>query len=81
MDLHAAMRLLADTDAMLEVLRQGSQPPSGRLVVSAPVSMTLDLLCAAPACISVAHPPIELEVRLNDRRMTRRTVNAFDTVG
>ena len=60
-------RSLVDTEAMLEAVRQGDQPPSGRLVVSAPVSMTLGLLAPHLHAFQDAHPAIELEVRLNDR--------------
>jgi DNA-binding transcriptional LysR family regulator len=60
-------RVLADTDATLEALRQGDARPSGRLVVSAPVSLTLGLLAPHLHAFQDAHPQIELEVRLNDR--------------
>ncbi|WP_298233829.1 LysR family transcriptional regulator [uncultured Azohydromonas sp.] len=60
-------RVLSDTDAMLEALRASAQQPVGRLVVSAPVSLTLSLLSPYLHAFQDLHPKVELEVRLNDR--------------
>lgn len=60
-------RVLSDTEAMLEALRASGQQPVGRLVVSAPVSLTLSLLSPYLHAFQDLHPKVELEVRLNDR--------------
>ena len=59
-------RVLADTEATLGELREHQDGPAGRLVVSAPVSLTLGLLAPALHEFQAAHPAVELEMRLND---------------
>ncbi|NML18579.1 LysR family transcriptional regulator [Azohydromonas caseinilytica] len=59
-------RVLADTEATLGGLREHQDGPSGRLVVSAPVSMTLGLLAPVLHEFQAVHPAVELEMRLND---------------
>ncbi|MCR5884647.1 LysR family transcriptional regulator [Rhizobacter sp. J219] len=58
---------LAETDRVLEELRAADRGPSGRLVISAPVSMTLGFLAPHFHAFQDRYPAVELEVRLNDR--------------
>lgn len=60
-------QVLAETDAVLEAIRASGQTAEGRLVVSAPVSLTLGFLAPQLRAFQEAHPAIELELRLNDR--------------
>lgn len=62
-----ALRVLSDTEATLDELRSAGGAPCGRLVVSAPVSLTLSLLSPYLHAFQELHPAVELEVRLNDR--------------
>ena len=63
-------RSLVETEAMLEAVRQGDQPPSGRLVVSAPVSMTLGLLAPHLHAFQDAHPQSSWRCVLTIERST-----------
>lgn len=60
-------RVLADTEATLADLRDDAQGPSGRLVVAAPVSLTLAYLGAHFCRFRSAWPGIALDVRLSDQ--------------
>jgi DNA-binding transcriptional LysR family regulator len=57
---------LAATDRLLDDLRAADRALTGRLVISAPVSMTLGLLATHLHAFQDLHPALELEVRLND---------------
>ncbi|MBL0729418.1 LysR family transcriptional regulator [Piscinibacter sp. HJYY11] len=59
--------MVAETDRVLEELRASDRGPSGRLVISAPVSMTLGVLAPHFHAFQERYPAVELEVRLNDR--------------
>lgn len=60
-------RVVQDTDETLSALREAGGKPRGRLVVSAPVSLTLAWLGAHLYDFAQAHPEVDLEVRLSDR--------------
>jgi len=60
-------RVLADTAETLSALRDAEGRPTGRLVVSAPMSLTLGFLGRQLHDFREAHPEVELEVRLGDR--------------
>lgn len=60
-------RVVQDTDETLSALREQGGKPRGRLVVAAPVSLTLSWLGAHLHDFAEAHPEVELEVRLSDR--------------
>ena len=62
-----ARGVLADTADMLSALRDSRVRPSGRLVVAAPVSLTLGFLGDHLHAFRDAHPEVQLEVRLSDR--------------
>lgn len=62
-----ARRVLADTEQTLAALRTGREAVGGRLVVAAPVSLTLAHLAAHLHAFQSAHPDVELELRLSDR--------------
>jgi DNA-binding transcriptional LysR family regulator len=61
------LRVLADTDETLGALRDARGEPAGRLVVSAPVSLTLAFLAPHLHAFQDRHPAVALEMRLNDR--------------
>jgi len=60
-------RVVEDTDETLSVLREEGGKPRGRLVVAAPVSLTLAWLGEHLQAFAQAHPEVEMEVRLSDR--------------
>lgn len=60
-------RTLADTEHTLTDVRSVSRGLTGRLVVAAPVSLTLSHLHVHLHAFQAQHPGIELEMRLNDR--------------
>jgi len=62
-----ARRVVADTTDMLSALRDSQARPSGRVVVSAPVSLTLGFLADHLQAFREAFPQVQLEVRLTDR--------------
>jgi DNA-binding transcriptional LysR family regulator len=60
-------RVLQDTDETLNSLRDVGGKPRGRLVVAAPVSLTLSWLGQHLHEFADEHPEVQLEVRLSDR--------------
>ncbi len=62
-----ARRVLADTEQTLAALQASRGAIGGRLVVAAPVSLTLCLLAPQLHAFQAEHPGIELELRLSDR--------------
>jgi DNA-binding transcriptional LysR family regulator len=60
-------RVVQDTDATLSAIRDAAGKPRGRLVVAAPVSITLGWLAPHLHDFREAHPDIELELRLSDK--------------
>jgi DNA-binding transcriptional LysR family regulator len=60
-------RVVADTENTLEAIRDAGDAPGGRLVVSAPVSLTLGFLGPHLHAFQALHPKVSLEVRLTDR--------------
>lgn len=60
-------RVMDDTEQTLSQLREHSAGLSGRVVISAPVSLTLAFLGEHLHAFQRLHPQIELDVRLNDR--------------
>jgi len=60
-------RMLEDTERTLSDVRSASRGLTGRLVVAAPVSLTLSHLHVHLHAFQAQHPGIELEMRLNDR--------------
>lgn len=60
-------RALADTEQMLGSMHAASRALSGRLVVAAPVSLTLAFLAGHLHAFQAEHPGVELELRLSDR--------------
>jgi DNA-binding transcriptional LysR family regulator len=60
-------RVLDDTERTLGAIRAAQGELSGRLVLAAPVSLTLSFLKDHLHAFQVAHPGIELELRLSDR--------------
>jgi DNA-binding transcriptional LysR family regulator len=60
-------RVLEETDALLDTLRSTVEKPSGRLVVAAPVSLTLGMLSPYFQAFQELYPEVELELRLSDR--------------
>ena len=61
-------RVVQDTEQTLSALREVGGKPRGRLVVAAPVSMTLAWLGPHLYDFAAAHPDIELEVRMSDHQ-------------
>lgn len=61
------LRVLADTEATLDALHGARSEPAGRLVVSAPVSLTLAFLAPHLHAFQDRHPAVKLDLRLNDR--------------
>ena len=61
-------RVLQDTEHTLGALRDAGGKPRGRLVVAAPVSLTLGWLAPHLADFATQHPEVELDIRLSDRR-------------
>ncbi|MCZ4317283.1 LysR family transcriptional regulator [Comamonadaceae bacterium G21597-S1] len=61
------LRVLADTDQTLGLLREQRGEPAGRLVVFAPVSLTLSVLAPHLHVFQQQHAAITLELRLDDR--------------
>jgi DNA-binding transcriptional LysR family regulator len=59
-------RVACDTEEMLHRLEAAKQQLTGRLVVEAPVSLTLAALSAHFLAFQAAYPDITLDVRLND---------------
>lgn len=59
-------RVLQDTEDTLGALRDAGGKPRGRVVVAAPVSLTLAWLGQALQGFASEHPDVELEVRLSD---------------
>jgi DNA-binding transcriptional LysR family regulator len=59
-------RVVEDTDETLGALRDEGGKARGRLVVAAPVSLTLSWLGDHLHAFAAEHPAIELEVRLSD---------------
>jgi len=60
-------RMLEETDALLDALRSTVEKPAGRLVVAAPVSLSLGLLSPYFQAFQELYPEVELELRLSDR--------------
>jgi DNA-binding transcriptional LysR family regulator len=60
-------RVLADTEDTLNAIRDAGQAPAGRLVVAAPVSLTLGWIGTHLLDFASRHPGVQLEVRLSDR--------------
>lgn len=60
-------RVLQDTDATLSAIREAGGKPRGRLVVAAPVSLTIGWLAPHLHAFREQHPELELELRLSDR--------------
>lgn len=60
-------RVLADTEATLDAVREPDAALDGRLVVAAPVSLSLSYLHDHLHAFRRRHPAIVLEVRLDDR--------------
>jgi DNA-binding transcriptional LysR family regulator len=60
-------RVLADTEATLESVRGPGTAVDGRLVVAAPVSLSLTFLHDHLHAFRRRHPAVVLEVRLDDR--------------
>jgi DNA-binding transcriptional LysR family regulator len=60
-------RVIADTENTLQAIRDAGDSPNGRLVISAPVSLTLGFLADHLHAFQAMHPRIVLEVRLTDR--------------
>ena len=60
-------RVLDDTERTLGAIRTARGELSGRLVLAVPVSLTLAFLKDHLHAFQVAHPGIELELRLSDR--------------
>lgn len=59
-------RVIADTESTLQAIRDAGDSPSGRLVISAPVSLTLGFLSDLLHAFQEMHPRVVLEVRLSD---------------
>lgn len=59
-------RVVRDTEDTLGAIRDAGATPTGRLVVAAPVSITLGWLGDLLHDFASEHPAIELEVRLSD---------------
>jgi DNA-binding transcriptional LysR family regulator len=62
-------RTLADTEATLSELQHARGGVSGRLVIAAPVSLTLSYLQEHLHAFREEHPGIQLEVRMSDQRL------------
>lgn len=60
------LRVEADTRHTLDGLRAGREQVSGRLVVAAPVSLTLSFLSDHLHAFQALHPAVELDVRVSD---------------
>jgi DNA-binding transcriptional LysR family regulator len=60
-------RVIEDTEETISAIRDDGGKPRGRLVVSAPVSLTLAWLGEHLQAFAEAHQQLELEVRLSDR--------------
>lgn len=62
-------RILVETDSVLADLQSAQGKVGGRLVVAAPVSLTLAFLSEHLHAFREAHPGIDLEVRMSDQRV------------
>lgn len=60
-------RVLQDTEQTLSALRGARAQLSGRIALSAPVSLTLSFLHEHLLAFQQQHPAVELELRLNDQ--------------
>lgn len=60
-------RVISDTENTLQAIRDAGDSPSGRLVIAAPVSLTLGFLGDHLHAFQAMYPRVVLEVRLSDR--------------
>lgn len=65
--LEAVVRVLDETDAALDLLREQGEQPRGRLRVSVPTSFALQWLSPRLPDFLVRYPELRLDLALNDR--------------